>query len=113
MAEWSKAVDLSPASNLYYRNVRGFEPHSCHFELFAVILVFCHLFVHLFGIPCSFFRSFLFCLNLRSELGAETREACHFALFAFILVFLPSFCTPFWLFVAFRSSLTFDTLTLG
>jgi hypothetical protein len=40
MAEWSKAVDLSPASNLYYRNVRGFEPHSCHFVVFDLLVSF-------------------------------------------------------------------------
>ena len=34
------ALHFSVRSDLYYRNVRGFEPHSCHFALFCCIDAF-------------------------------------------------------------------------
>lgn len=39
MAEWSKAVDLSPL-NLYWSDPRGFKPHSLHFMFLGVIFGF-------------------------------------------------------------------------
>ena len=56
MAEWSKAVDLSFTTLLYYRNVRGFETHSCHFAHFAAWVLFASFCIY----SLSFASSFLY-----------------------------------------------------